>query len=318
MFAYRKLLAAPAILIAIGCSGVIKPANDALDLAGQSALTSPQRDEAKPDGLLYVSGGAHAGEVWIFKQRGTGQQPIDEITEGLDGPLGLFVDGERNLYVDNFDDGTVAVFRSGSAAPFETLTKAGVPIAVVVSRNGTVYVANEGHNLKDGAVLEYPKGKTTPSRSIVAFGNHAYPFALALDSAENLYVGFNRRRNSVDTSGEVLEVARRSGVITNLGIRVRRVSGLTIDNRDDLLLVEQGLPRAGARIDIFPPGSKAPSRRIGGFQGLIDIAINDRNTELWLTDGFSATVYGISYPAGRVVDRISIDGFSMGVATSPT
>ncbi len=261
--------------------------------------------DAKLKNVLYVADQS-AATIEIYKQKGSNQQPIGSITEGVSGADGLFVDSKGKLYVCNFGNGTVTVYPRGATSPSETLTGAGSPIDVVTAPNGTVYVANFNSGT-DGTVLEYPKGQTTPSKTIVTFGSGSFPEGLALDSSGNLYVAFN------SSDGEVMEFGPGSPGGKNLGIHVGYVGGLTIDHANDLLLDDQNLPG----VDVFPPGSTTPSEQITGFQLAFDVALNHTNTKLWVSSPFTPAVYGVSYPDGKIVDTISALKSAFGVATSP-
>ncbi len=282
-------------------SGYSPPRNGA-SRAGAGWM-SPEAKKAK--NLLYVADQS-AGAIEIYKQKGSNQQPIGEITQGVSGADGIFVDPHGKLYVCNFGNATVTVYPRGKTAPSETLTGAGSPIDVVVAPNGTVYVANFNSGT-NGTVLEYLKGHTTASKTIVTLGSGSFPEGLALDSANNLYVAYN------SSDGEVLEFGPGSPGGKNLGIHVGYVGGLTIDHSDDLLLDDQNLPG----VDVFPPGSSTPSEQIKGFTLAFDVALNHKNTELWVTAPFTPAVYEVSYPAGTIVDTISSLQSAFGVATSP-
>lgn len=274
----------------------------AVHAAGAGWL-SPQAKKAK--NLLYVVD-QDAGAVVIYNQKGSNQQPIGKITDGVSGGDGLFVDPHGNVYVCNFGNGTVTVYPRGKTSPSETLTGAGSPIDVVAAKNGTVYVANFNSGT-DGTVLEYAKGQTSPSKTIVAFGSASFPEGLALDSSNDLFVAYN------SSDGEVLEFKSGSSNGQNLGIHVGYVGGLTIDHQGDLLLDDQNLPG----VDVYPSGSSTPSQQITGLPAAFDVALNHKNKELWVTAPFQPAAYGLSYPAGKVVDTISSLSSAFGVGTSP-
>jgi hypothetical protein len=267
---------------------------------------SPDAKRAK--NLLYVANQAGAA-IEIYKQAGTNQSPIGKITQGLSGVDGLFVDSHKKLYACNFGNGTVTVYPPGKTSPSETLTGAGSPKFVVVALDGTVYVANYNSNT-NGTVLIYPPGQTSPSGTLVTFGTNSFPEGLAIDSNGNRYVAFN------SSDGEVLEFPPNSSSGTNLGIHVGYVGGLTIDKNNDLLLVDQNLPG----VDVFPPGSSTPSQQIKGFTLAYAVALNKRNSQLFVSTPFGSPpkVSRVAYPAGTIDDTIT-SGLSsaFGVATSP-
>lgn len=245
--------------------------------------------------------------IRIYKQKGTNQQPIGEITSGLDDVDGLFVDSNKNLYACNFEAGTVTVYKPGTTLPALTLTGAGQPKFAVVATDGTVYVSNfnEGTN---GTVLQYDKGQTTPARTVVTFGAGSFPEGLAIDSSNNLYVAFN------STNGQVLKFANASGSGTNLGIHVGYVGGLTIDKNNALYLADQNV----AKVDVFPAGSSTPSLIIGGLKSAYAVSLNHKDTSLYISGGFTASVTRVALPSGTINDTITAQLLSaFGVATSP-
>jgi hypothetical protein len=316
--------------LAAGCAGSSTPslppfssgnptAPFAHDARGPGWL-SPEAQHGK--GLLYVGTAINAGgEVLIFSQKGNDQRPIGEITQGIDNAFGVFVDDQRYLYAANVSNGTVTVYPPGGTSPVETLTGAGAPDNVVVGPDGSVYVSDLG-NLGDpahgtGNVFMYLKGHTHPSKTLKAFKiKGTYPEGLAIDSANNLYVAFDGPYTGSKLRGEVLEFTPGSPNGKNLGIHVGYALGLAIDKNSNLLLVDANTNC----VDVFPPGSKVPSQQICGFrQAAIDgIALNRGNNELWVSNGFWSYIYGVSYPAGHIVNTISRRiGWAWGVATSP-
>ena len=270
---------------------------------------SPDQGWISPDAagqrLVYV---ADEGlqTVFIFPQKGNDQAPIGKITTGLAAPNGLFVDSSRKLYVCNFANGTVTIYRHGSITPLRTLTGAGSPIEVVVGLDGSVYVSNSETG-SSGTVLEYPKGQTFPSATININGG---PAGLALDSSNNLYVAYN---DSTKLDGEVLKFAPGRKVGMNLGIHLAAVAGATIDSHDDLLLDDQVIPG----VDVFPPGATQPSNQITGFSEAVDIALTESDSKLWVTDP-SGIVNEVAYPSGTHTNALrKYLSSALGVATSP-
>lgn len=271
--------------------------------------TNPGPGWISPDAagqhLVYVSDeGGQA--VYIFPQMGHNQTPIGKITSGLAAPNGLFVDRARKLYVCNFGGGTVTVYGHGSITPTRTLHHAGSAIDVAVGTDGTVYVSNwdSGTN---GKLLEYARGQTQPSVTVPVNGG---PEGLALDSGNNLYLAYN---DVTVGDGEVLKFAPGSKVGTNLGIHVGYVGSAVIDPAGNLLLVDQNIPG----VDVFPPGATQPSQQIKGFPLAFDIALNQGDNRLWVTDP-SAEVNEVSYPTGTIINAIANTfNSAFGVATSP-
>jgi hypothetical protein len=279
-----------------------------------------------PRQLLYVSSVFSGGSaVSIFSQEGSNQKPIGEIRQGIDDAYGLFVDKHRNLYAANILSGTVTVYPPGATSPSRTMRAAGVPIEVVVAGNGTAYVVNDGdilHRNAGGSVLEYRKGATKPSKTIVTFAHTLEPRAVALDASGNLYVAYNHNFGaSYKPRGRVLEFAPGSTQGKDLGIRIGQAGGLTIDGSGNLVLVQDGnywfFPPT---IDIFAPGHEKAQKIPApyNYPGY-DVALNAGNTEMWLTSESLGAVFGMSYPNGAILDTITTGyaGPVLGVATSP-
>lgn len=256
--------------------------------------------------LVYVADqGAQA--VYIFPQVGRNQAPIGKITSGVLGPNGLFVDKARRLYVCNFGGGTVSVYNHGALTPVRILKGAGSAIDVVVGIDGTVYVSNWDSG-SSGTLLEYPKGHNTPTVTININGASE---GLALDTSNNLYVAYN---DATVGDGEVLKFAPGSTVGTNLGIHVGYVGGATIDSSGNLLVDDQNIPG----VDVFPPGATQPSQVIKGFSLAFDIALNQQNTRLWVTQPFAAA-NEVTYPGGKLINSITNTiNSAFGVAASPS
>lgn len=295
-----------------GMSGAILPqAHSALHSAGIATSNSGWlSDRAKAGTQLFYVADQAGQTVYIFPQVGKNPPPIGAIRTGISAPDGIFVDQHGALYVCNFGAGTVTVYPRGKTSPSKTLTGAGsAPIDVVVGLDGTVYVAdfNVGQH---GHIFEYAHGNTTPTKTISLTG---YPEGLALDHANNLFAAYQKTL----TAGTVLKFAPGSSHGQDLRLPIVLVGGATIDSHDNLLVADQSNPNP--HIDVFPPGSHHPSKKIGGFPLAFDIALNHANSHLYVTQPQNpAVVFEVSYPAGVILQRITNTiTTAYGVATSP-
>jgi hypothetical protein len=309
---YRFLLgtAVSAALLA-ACSG--SPAGGPPSLGASASRPALRAGiTARPgagQSLLYVADQFNQ-RVAIFAQGGGGNPPpIGQITDGIAGPDGLFVDRNGTLYVCNFGAGTVTEYPAGQTSPSKTLTGSIGPKYVTAGNDGTVYVSdfNSGSN---GRVLEYAGGSTTPTTTIPI---SPYPAGVALDNRNRLYVAYGDAANN---DLEVLRFAPGRTKGKNLGIHVAHGSpgGMTIDNHQDLVIADQAV----AVVDIFPPGATQPSHEIGGFNLAYQVALTHKDTRLWVSDPFGPSVQEVSYPAGTPLQSRSnsLSG-AFGVATSP-
>lgn len=310
MYAHRLLSAlalVAASAVAAGCSSgarVVPPASSAAAPPGaRLGWLSPQ---AKRGGQLYVADQPNQ-RVAIFSQS-TGAQ-TGQITDAIAGPDGLYVDPSGTLYVCNFGAGTVTEYPKGQTTHSKTLTGTIGPKYVVAGRDGTVYVSDFG-NGSHSNLYEYADGSTTPTTTI-PFAT--FPAGVALDIHNKVYVAYN---DSTNTDIEVLKFRPGSKTGKNLGIHLKNgnAGGLAFDKSGDLLLDDQSLPG----VDVFPPGATTPSQQIKGFSLAYQIALNHKNTHLFVSDPFGPSVAEVAYPSGTPIRSFSSGlAGAFGVATSP-
>lgn len=308
MHAHRLLSAfalAAGAAVAAGCSGGSRP----VPLAGTPALATRSgwlSPAAKHGGQLYVADQGNQ-RVAIFSQKSGA--PTGQITDGIAGPDGLYIDPSGTLYVCNFGAGTVTEYPKGQTTHSKTLTGTIGPKYVVAGRDGTVYVSDFGDG-SNSNLYEYANGSTTPTTTI-PFAT--FPAGVALDRHNKLYVAYFDSNNG---DIEVLKFAPGSTKGKNLGIHVKldNPGGLAFDKKDDLLLDDQSLPG----VDVFPPGATSPSKQLTGFSLAYQIALNHKDTHLFVSDPFGPSVEEVAYPSGTHIRSFS-SGLSgaFGVATSP-
>jgi hypothetical protein len=270
--------------------------------------------QADKDGLLFVA--ASNGYVTIFPKNNP-TKPIGRISNGVDGPVGLGVDGVANLYVANGRNSTVTVYAPPyTGGPTRTYTK-GVhcPNYVAVGADGWVYVSNSCFDA--GQVVEYPPNSTTPAARI-NFGGHstlAGPVGIDLDASNNLYVAYNQHLSGSHTGpGGVYTFAPHSLKRKGLGITVGFAGGISFDGDGNLLIEDQ----MAAAVDVFPPGARTPSQTIrNGFKEPSSLAFGALQHRLYVGDLIQQNVQDISYPAGKTVHTFGGVGYVYGVALSP-
>jgi hypothetical protein len=293
--------------VAAGDNGVLgNSRRSQATAAGISGWLSPQAAAAKS--RLFVADQPNQ-RVDIFPQGGgPNPAPIGQITDAIGGPDGLFVDGQGTLYVCNFGFGNVTEYPKGQTTHSATLTGSIGPKYVVAGVDGTVYVSDFASG-SNGRVLEYAGGSTTPTTTIPF---QTFPAGLALDKHNKLYVAFGDANNN---DVEVLKFAPGSTKGKNLGIHLKfaNAGGATFDKSGNYLLDDQSLPG----VDVFPPGATQPSQQIKGFSLAYQIALNHRDTHLYVSDPVGS-VSEVAYPSGTPIKTISnsLSG-AYGVATSP-
>ncbi len=293
--------------VAAGCSSgahALPPASSVPALSGtRSGWLSP---EATRGGQLFVADQPNQ-RVAIFSQK-TGAS-TGQITDAIAGPDGLYIDPSGTLYVCNFGAGTVTEYPKGQTTHSKTLTGTIGPKYVVAGRDGTVYVSDFGDGSHSN-LYEYAGGSTTPTTTI-PFAT--FPAGVALDTHNKVYVAYN---DSTNTDIEVLKFRPGSTRGKNLGIHIKNgnAGGLAFDKKGDLLLDDQSLPG----VDVFPPGATTPSQQIKGFNLAYQIALNQRNSHLFVSDPFGPSVAEVAYPSGTPIRGFSSGlAGAFGVATSP-
>lgn len=314
----RRVLAALALLASClgGCTASMNAPGTPLRTAPSlhAGWMMPRAKSGK--GLLYVSDNAD-NLIDIFDAKGKNQQPIGQITDGVDQPNGVATDAAGNLYVANGNYNppqAINVYPPGATTPSRTYTTGiSLPIGVAVQRDGRLYVANfDGYD-----VTEYPKGSTTPDKTISFVhleGND--PFGLVVDARDDLYVaalGYPR--------AQAYELTRHSSTPVDLGIgSIPVMHGIAVDRSGDVLVVDQPT----RSVDIFPPGSTTPSKVItDGLQQPILITLDKREKHLYVADeGYygNGTVRIFSYPKAALVNTITFPQFAapFDIALSPS
>ena len=262
----------------------------------------------KSKGLIYVSDFLN-NDVEIYSATGTNQTPIGQITDGISGPEGSFVDKHGNLYVSNVTNQTVTMYPKGSTSYTTMYTGFAYPTAVAVGENGMLYVSD----LVGEKVVEFPYGKTRSKRTIQI----EYPQGVATDLKNDLYVAYNTGGHGAGP-GTVNEYLPKSTSGTNLDLPIVWAAGDAIDKQNDVVVADQG-SGSNAAVYVFPPGSKTPSLSI--TQGLEDpfrLAFDKKFKHLYVADAEANVVQVYSYPSGTLANTISSGLKSaFGVAVSP-
>ncbi|MGA8474901.1 MAG: hypothetical protein WB681_07505 [Candidatus Cybelea sp.] len=230
---YAFSIGAAAALLA-GCGGMQRQTGASGTLP---ALTGPQHIVVDPDykvssGLLYVAlfnPGSSSNKVQVYNTKAKDPTPIASITDGVEEPQSVCLDGEGILYVVN-GPGWVSEYSLGKTKPFQTITQ-GIdgPAFCAVDGSGNLWVTNvNGPN-----VVEYLKGSTVPHTTITK--GIIYPVGIAIDHGGNMYVA-NRELNGT-TNVQVYPQGSKSpsrtitdGITWPVGIAVDANATLYVTN----------------------------------------------------------------------------------------
>ncbi|MGA8575581.1 MAG: hypothetical protein WB609_07860 [Candidatus Cybelea sp.] len=267
-----------------------------------------------PANVVYASDYVN-NVVLIYSQTGKHQSPIGQIVDGLDYPEAMAVDPAGDLYVLNGSDGDpLTVYRPGKQKPYRMLTTHS-PGSLAVGADGTVYVGEICSACPDKVAVYLP-GASAPSYDIDD-SNIYETSGLALDSANNLYVGY------IDDNfvGRIVEYPPGShGPGTQLPLTFSRVRGITFDSAGKMVVVDTG----NQVVDVLKQTKKAPYWiRTAQFPVPGDpwyAAFNAAKDRLYINQNrYNNEVDVYSYPGGKLVNSfVGIPGGDFyGVAVSP-
>jgi hypothetical protein len=277
-------------------------------------LASPARrgwlsPAAKTQPLVYVSDNS-ANAIEIYPQGQSNPSPIGEITDGIAGPLGNYVDRHGTLYVANSSNSTVTEYPAGSTTPSVTLSSGlNFPISVAVDHYGDVAVGE----FAQGAILEFPAGSSTPETTITLLTK---PEGLTFDNRNHLWAAWNEGST---LQGRVSKCAHFKAVCHDQGITEGQSGGLAIDHAGNRILGDI----TNQVINIYAPGSTSPTRTIqmtGHYP--VKLALDRHEKTLYVADYNSASVLTYDYGTGTQTGAISTGlqsawGVSLNPAAKP-
>jgi hypothetical protein len=326
---FRRLSSVALASMVAGCAGSIpaggtdsQEAGPAMQVSGktQSGWLAPEA-RAKNAHLIYAAGyDASEGAVFVYQ----GKKPykkVGELPSGSNWPGACYVDGKGNVYVANDDDGPsnngfIREYAKGKSKPtFEYTTSLSFPKSIAVGADGTLYVADLANN---GEVVEFPQKSNTPALIIP---NSVFapllPGAVALDSANNLYVGASTFGSSPQYN--VWKFAPNTAKGTALNLTDLDDPSTIIVDKNNNLVVGNG---DGGLVSVYPAGQVNPSVQFSVPFGTTQIAFDKaENIFYWVGSAFGVHAY--SYKTGKAVQEF--DGpcpsggsyFCMGVAAGP-
>jgi hypothetical protein len=247
--------------------------------------------------LIYLAAGS---QVRVYPESGVNQRQIASITDGVSGAYGLFVDGDRDLYVANST--TITAYHPGTLSPYIVYSDPGRPLYVVKTHAGWLYAANQ-----DGTVSEYPPGRTRPDRTLQTPGSEAD--GINVDDESNLYVAYR----DASGMGSIKKFGRNLNGGRILGMQLTQPQGLQLDHAGNILVVETGDKQV---VDIFPPGSTSPSKVVQATEGVTQVVLREANETMYVSNRRNGNVYISQYPPGEFQPKIKTNSAAGGMALS--
>jgi hypothetical protein len=279
--------------------------NDALTATNPAPLNQVTQDAERrsvngASRLLYASDELN-DVIDIYSV--PGYSKVGQISNGIEDPEGIATDKHGNLYVANFFNGTVTIYKPNTTSPSRTLIESHATEDVAVARNGYV-LAGDGA----GGVDVFPPGATNPSTRLTNVGISSV-FGVGVDANNNVYAaGIN-----ASSKGVVIEYADMSGGGTNLGLQdLESPHGVLIDKNNNVVVSDA----VAGEIFIYPPGKTSPSSEIA-VSNANRSALNKQENVIYVPQGHTNHVEVLDYPSGKAVKSFSIGGFALGTALSP-
>jgi hypothetical protein len=298
-----------------GCGGSQPPIG-----ASDEAVTHPSIHAF--DGSSWISRDANPNHPWLYVASNSNNKidiydvqklrlkRIGQVTDEIDQPAGISVDGKGTLYVSE-EVGRVEIYAAGSTSPRLTLSQ-GLTYAndAVTDADGNVYVANSGGSIAD--VVVYPAGQTTPSETITS-GLFSRPYGEVFDPSGDLYVA--------DWNTGVCMIAAGSQQVVSLGLKGGgQPAGIAFDGGTDHLFVNYYYGPGRYKTLVYAAGSAYPIRALHGTEAADAMTIGafGHSSYLFDPDYFTNKIYVYKPNARKPSAVMSTDAKGInGVALKP-
>ncbi|HEX3672004.1 MAG TPA: hypothetical protein VHT92_09930 [Candidatus Cybelea sp.] len=284
----------------------VKSRSGAIPAVGHKVPHTPKRPRLNtstfPQGALLFISDYSNDVVDVYSQIGPNQAPVTQLS-GLNGPDGIAVAPNGDVYVSNWDNNLVSVFHKHQTTAYESLSAVVTSYggtAVAIAPGGTVYVGNES-----GIIQAFAGGATSPTSSLTDPNISGSYMSVAADANGNV---FDLGANSSTSSPTIDEFTATSSTPVTLPIFPSGYQGgLAVDANDNLWVNDSG---AGTISEYAPPYTGSPITHFSyanapGF----GLALTKNGRKIWLA--LQSAVVGAEYNLrGRVKDETSSSGLA--------
>lgn len=250
-----------------------------------------------PHGALLFISDYDNDVVDVYSQTGPNQTAAAQLA-GLEGPNGIAVAPNGDVYVSNWSDNLVSVFHRHQTSAYESLSAVDTSYGgtdVAIAPTGTVYVGNES-----GIIQVFAGGATSPTSSLTDPNITSDWVSVAADANGNV---FDMGSGSSSGSTVIDEFTASSSTPSMLPISPSGYEGgLAVDANDDLWVNDSG---AGTISEYAPPytGSPIVHFSYANAPGL-GMALTKSGKKVWLA--IPNSVAGVEYSLrGRLKDQTS-------------
>jgi DNA-binding beta-propeller fold protein YncE len=258
-----------------------------------NSFASARKDAGLDD--LYVSDDMR-GDIILLKNQG--YDPDGKITAGINGPFGVTLDDEGNLYVANRAGGNVTEYAPRVSQPsFTYSTGMTQPLSVAVDRQGDLYEGDRPIYTDSDVVNEYAQNSNTVVHSCAV----SSLYGVAVDSAGDVFVTFN----SKSQGGRVEEfkggLAGCPGI--ELGVHVYSAGGIALDNKANLIIADG----VGEKVVVSKPPYAKVNRSLGLHFGTpLFVSIDKANKRVYVSDetNYWQYLYVLDYATGKKIRRL--------------
>ncbi len=258
----------------------------------------------KTSKVVYISSYL-SNTVSIYPQSGHNQGMIGQITTAMNGPLGMYVATNGDLYVANYIDGTIPVFHKGATTPYKTLQAGTTASDLTLDSKGNAYAVE----YSTSTICVIAKGSTSCT-STLTDSLDSQLYWIASDSKGDLIVdGY---------SHTVEEFKAGSQSATALPQTDTFPGGVAVDKSQNLLFCDGGNGSQGTISAFKPPytGSAFYTFTVTGQP--FGISLNQSEKDVWAANLPAGDGQEYSVPAGKLIDSTQ-GGLSenLGIALEP-